>query len=399
MKVTIEKLDHFGRGICYINDKICFVKEALPGEVVDIDITLENKKYLEANIKKMIQKSSHRIKSPCKSFPECGGCCFQHYSYEEENRYKKDKMIEIIDKFAHLDPKLVKDVISSFEMNYRNKIILHGMGGKLGFYEEKTHSVIPIDECLLISPRMNEIIKNLKSINVQILEALIRSNNDDSMIMVELEGKVSDIELLKPYCDVLIYNGMILTEQDEFISTIGSKKFYLSYSSFFQVNRFLTKDLYDAVLKVVKIKKPMKLLDLYCGTGTIGIYVSDYAKEIVGIDNNGSNIKDANKNKELNQVSSISFICDKVENQIDSFDKIDFIVVDPPRNGLDSKTVDSLLKINPETIVYVSCDPVTLARDLNILKESYLIQYIQPFNMFPRSYHCESVCVLERRSN
>ena len=397
MKVTIEKLDHFGRGITHINDKICFVENALPEETVDIEIINENKKYLEATTKKIKEKSPYRIKSKCKYSDRCGGCNFNHLLYEEENKYKKEKVKEIIERFGELDKKIVKNVVSSDEYNYRNKIILHGIGKNLGFYEEKTHSVIPIEKCLLVSPNMNKIIKVLNSINERIEEVLIRCNNDDSMIMVELEGKVTNLDKLKEVCDVLIYNGLILTDQDELINEIGNKKYYVSYSSFFQVNRFLTKNLYDEVLKEVKKKKSKKVLDLYTGTGTIGIYVSEYAKKIIGIDSNGSNIKNANKNKELNNVKNIEFICDKVENRLNEFKNIDLIIVDPPRAGLDTKTKDYLKDIKANTIIYVSCDPVTLARDLKDLSDIYNVKSIKPFNMFPRTYHCESVCILERK--
>ena len=397
MKVKIEKLDHFGRGITHINDKICFIKDALPEEVVDIEIINENKKYIEAITKKVKEKSPYRIKSQCKYSNKCGGCVFNHLLFEEENKYKKEKVQEIISRFGELDKKLVKEIKYNEEYNYRNKIILHGIGNKLGFYEEKTHSIIPIDKCLLISPNMNKVIKVLNSINERIEEVLIRCNNDDSMIMVELEGKVKDIDKLKEVCDVLIYNGLILSDKDELINKIGNKKYYVSYSSFFQVNRFLTKNLYNEVLKEVKKKNPNKVLDLYTGTGTIGIYVSEYAKKIIGIDSNGSNIKNANKNKELNNVKNIEFICDKVENRINEFNNIDLIIVDPPRAGLDPKTKDYLKEIKPDTIIYVSCDPVTLARDLKELKDIYNIKSIKPFNMFPRTYHCESIAVLDKK--
>lgn len=397
MKVTIEKLDHFGRGLCKIDDKVCFVEGALPGETVEIDVIKENKNFIEAKVLDILQSSPERIEPKCPYYDVCGGCSYQHMTYSLENTSKEEKIKELVERFGHVSTDVVLPIVTSNEYHYRNKIILHGLNGNLGFYEEKTHSVIPIDECLLVSPRMNKVIKVLKKINVQILEVLIRSSNDDSIVLVELEGKIKDEKPLLDVCDILIYNGMIMSDADHLISKIGEKEFIVSYSSFFQVNRKLTKKLYDAVLNVVKKKKPNKLLDLYCGTGTIGIYVSDYAKEIIGIDNNGSNIIDANKNKELNHVEHISFICDRVENQIDSFQDIDMIIVDPPRAGLDPKTKEYLLKINPETIVYVSCDPVTLARDLGNLSANYNVLSIEPFNMFPRSNHCESICVLERK--
>ena len=139
-------------------------------------------------------------------------------------------------------------------------------------------------------------------------------------------------------------------------------------------------------------------MDLYCGTGSIGIYVSKYAKEIIGIEESKEAIEDANKNKILNSVDNISFINNKVEDEIDKFNNIDLIIVDPPRSGLDTKTKEQIKLIGPNSIIYVSCDPVTLMRDIKGLSDIYELKSIKLFNMFPRTYHCESVSVLERRN-
>ena len=179
------------------------------------------------------------------------------------------------------------------------------------------------------------------------------------------------------------------------ITSIGDKKYYLSKDSFFQVNKYLTKELYDLVRKA--INKPYKTcLDLYCGTGTIGIYISDLVDSVIGIDYSESNIKDANRNIELNNTNNISFICDKVENKIDTFKDVNLVIIDPPRVGLDSKTIKYLIEINPEKIIYVSCDPATLSRDLKELNSKFNILEVTPVNMFPRTYHVECISVLER---
>ena len=145
------------------------------------------------------------------------------------------------------------------------------------------------------------------------------------------------------------------------------------------------------------MKYPKTVLDLYCGTGTIGIYISDLVDSVIGIDNNPSNYYDAINNKKLNQSNNVSFILDSVENVIDNFQDVDCIIVDPPRKGLDKKSLFEIDRINPNSIIYVSCDLFTLMRDLSYLQKNYTIKYIKPFNMFPRTYHCESVCILERR--
>lgn len=398
MKVKIEKLDNFGRGITYLNDKICFVENAFPSEEVEIEIIKENKKFIEAKTTNIISPSTSRVVSLCPYSKTCGGCNFSNYKYKEELKYKTSKVKDLILKFTGLE-NIVEDTSYINEYNYRNKIILHGKDNKLGLYEESTNEIVDIDKCLLVNNKINEIISILKENNNLIEEALIKTSNDEKEVLVSIKGKVNNIDLLKNKCNVLIINNEHKTKETSIITNIGKYKFYESVNSFFQINKDLTEKLYDEALNVVRTVKPNKLLDLYCGTGTIGIYVSEYANEIIGIDYNESNIKDANKNKELNNLNNIKFICDKVENKIDNFKDIDMIIVDPPRKGLDSKTKEYLNIIKAKHLVYISCDPVTFARDLNDLKENYDIEFIKPFNMFPKTYHVENVAYLKLKNS
>lgn len=397
MEVKIEKLDNFGRGITYLNDKICFVENAYPEEIVEIEILKENKKIIEAKTINVIKKSSSRVESLCPYSKTCGGCNFSNLKYEDELKYKTSKVKDLILKFTGIE-NIVEDTSYINEYNYRNKIILHGKNNKLGLYEESTNTIVEIDKCLLVNNKINEIIKVLKEENISIEEALIKTSNDEKQVLVSIKGQIKNISRLKELSNVLIINDKLETESSSIITNIGKYKFYESVNSFFQINKDLTEKLYDEALNVVKVVKPNKLLDLYCGTGTIGIYVSEYANEIIGIDYNESNIKDANKNKELNNLNNIKFICDKVENQIDNFKDIDMIIVDPPRKGLDPKTKEYLNIIKAKHLVYISCDPVTFARDLNDLKENYDIEYIKPFNMFPKTYHVENVAYLKLKN-
>jgi len=397
MEVKIEKLDNFGRGITYLNDKICFVEDALENEIVDIEITLDKKKYQEAKVVNYISESDKRIKEECPFSKICGGCNLNHINYVDENKFKEEKLKQLVEKYTNIDSSLVQEITYDEKNNYRNKIVLHGSNNKLGLYQKQSNDIVEIDKCILVDDRINEIINLLNHINKNISEATIKISNDTKEVMVEIKGEVLDTYELINTVDVLIINNEYLSDKKQIINPIGNKKYYESISSFFQVNKTLTEKLYNEALNVVKEDKPNTVLDLYCGTGTIGIYISDYCSKIIGIDYNKSNIEDANKNKELNNCNNIEFICDKVENQIDKFKDIDLIIVDPPRAGLDTKTKDYLKKINPEKIIYISCDPVTLVRDLNDLDETYKVNFIKPFNMFPRTYHCESITVLERK--
>ena len=395
MKIEVLKLDNFGRGIAYLNNKICFIENALPKEIVEIEILEETKKYYSAKVIKYIETSPLRIEEECPYSSICGACNLNHICFNEENKFKLDKVKSIMKKFANIDSNLIKGIIYHDRNNYRNKITLHGRDNEIGLYKEKTNEIIPINSCLLVNPKINEIIKVLNSLYKEISEVIIKTSNDNSKVMVKITGKVDNISLLKELCDVLIINDEYITDNHVIETNIGNKKYIEGINSFFQVNNTLTKELYDEVLENVKDKGYNNVLDLYCGTGTIGIYISDYCKKIIGIDSNKSNIDDAIENKKINKTDNISFICDKVENKIDEFKDVDLIIVDPPRAGLDEKTKKYLKEINPERIIYVSCDPITLARDINDLN-TYNVKYIKVFNMFPRTYHCESVTVLGR---
>ncbi len=397
MEVMIEKLDNLGRGITYINGKICFVENALPNEKVDIEIQKEKSKYYEARVIQIIEESPFRIEEECPYSSICGGCHLNHMCFNDENKFKTRKVKEIIKKYAEVSPDLVKNIVYNDRNYYRNKIVLHGYDQKLGLYKKETNEIIPIKECLIVNQKINEIIPILNKENKDIKEVIIKTSNDNSSIMIQIEGEVNSIEELKNITDVLIINGKLLTNDYKIKTTIGNKEYYQEMDSFFQINNTLTKELYNEIEMNLKDKNYNKVLDLYCGTGTIGIYIKHLVGEVIGIDNNSSSIKSAIVNKELNQLENIEFICDKVENRINQFQNIDLVIVDPPRAGLDLKTKEYLKKIAPKKIIYVSCDPITLARDIKDLKDIYNIEYIKPFNMFPRTYHCESIAILEKK--
>lgn len=400
MQVTIEKLDHFGRGIAY-TDKICFVENALPGEIVDIKVTKNTKKYLEAEVTNYIEQSKNRVKEVCPYIKDCGGCSLEHLSFTAENKYKQEKVAELVEKFAGLDKKLVEETTSTEEYFYRNKITLHGNNNKLGYYKKKSNDLLSITYCHLVTPKINELLKDLSKLanTNNLKETVIRTSNDESKVMIKLSGNITDYQDILSKVDVLVINDKPITKDDKITSTIGSKRYYLSIDSFFQVNKTLTEKLYNEVKQVVQTIKPKRVLDLYCGTGTIGLYIADEVEEVIGIDYSKEGIKNANQNKLLNNSNNTTFICNKVENVIDTFENnFDLIVVDPPRAGLDPKTINNIKRIAPTSIVYISCDPVTLARDLKELKTSYNIETIKPYNMFPRTHHVESVAVLYQKN-
>lgn len=398
MEVRVEKLDNYGRGIAYLNDKICFIENTLPGELVEVEIEKENKKYIEAKVASYKKVAPNRMKEECPYSIVCGGCQLNHLNYDDENKFKEEKVRGILKKFSSFDLKALEPILYHERAYYRNKVILHGKNGKLGYYKKKSNEIIPITKCLLVNDTINKIISLLNEVNVSIDEAIIKTSNDESQVMVSITGKISNNSLILQNSDVFILNGKYISQKKYIETEIGNKTYQESIASFFQVNKSLTKNLYDEVLKEIKGNHHQNVLDLYCGTGTIGIYVSSECQKVIGIDCNVSNILDAKNNKILNRVNNVEFICDKVENQIDKMEDIDVIIVDPPRAGLDKKTIHYLKILNPVKIIYVSCDPITLARDLRDLSERYNIKHIKLFNMFPRTYHVETVSVLCRKT-
>ena len=399
MVVCIDRLDDFGRGIAYIDGKICFIPNALPGESVDIEIIKSTKKYIEGRVLSYLTKSKKRVNSKCPYFSSCGGCQFLNIDISEESKYKTNKVKSLVKKFTNLDNSIVRDCITLNEYNYRNKITLHVKDKKLGFYKEKTNELIEINRCLLVNDRINEVIPKIKQIVLEndIDEISIRIGNSMDTMSINFIGNIDDISIFESFSESIYVNGKCINDNC-FISNIGDYKFYVSPLSFFQVNSDVVEPLYKNVLDYCNKNSIKNVLDLYCGAGTIGIYIASSVDNVLGIDSCSDAIDNANDNKKLNNVNNIDFVCSKVEDYIDKLkDNYDLVVVDPPRSGLDIKTINYLLDINAKSIIYISCDPVTLVRDLNILSGEYDVKSIQPYNMFPKCYHCESITVLERK--
>lgn len=390
MVVKIEKLDNYGRGITYINNKITFVKDSLPLEEVEIELTKETTKYNEAKVTNYLSTSSLRVKPLCPKYDICGGCHLMHMSYQDELNFKEQKVKNILYKYGHIDINKVNKIICNDKLNYRNKAIFK-VNKEIGYYEEKTNTLVPINNCLLVDERINNILDEIKTLDLSnINEVLVRVSGLEDMVV--FRGTKIDIKDLS--VKNVLLNDKILKGNNYLIYPLDKYKFYISPNSFFQVNKYSVLNLYDKVKEYVG--ECNNLLDLYCGTGSIGIYLSDIAKKITGIEINEDAIIDANKNKELNHLDNINFICLDVS-KYKLQENFDTIIVDPPRSGLTKEVINYLLNSNSKKIVYVSCDPVTLARDLNLLQEKYTIKEITPVDMFPRTYHVENVCLLERK--
>lgn len=394
----ILRLDHYGRGITYINDKIVFVENALPTEIVDIKITKESKKFIEAKTIKIKKESKDRIKPICPYYDQCGGCNLMHMNYSTQLEFKLHKIEQIMNKYAGYEGPIEQIISTNHFLNYRNKITLKVKNGELGLLSSKSHHLIPIEECAICDQKINRIIFQLKQCDLtQTSQIIIKTGDIETMVIVDNGNEKELKEKLKDVTS-LIKNKQCIQGKDFILNKIGPKIFQISKESFFQVNQYTTKKLYDLVLEKANLTQKETILDLYCGTGTIGIYLSDYVQKCLGIEINSQAISDAIENKKRNHIKNFEFISadvSKIINQIT--ENPDLIIVDPPRSGLDNTTINTLFKINAPKIIYVSCDPFTLARDLKKLKEQYTITSITPVDMFPNTHHVECVSVLNRR--
>jgi len=400
--VLIDRLDHQGRGIGYINNKIVFVKNALPGENVKVKVTRENKKFYEGVVIEYYSKSSDRVEVECPYYKFCGGCDIMHMSYNFQHDFKFNKVKDIIKKFVHEDIK-INEVSYDELFYYRNKATFHVKEG-IGFYKDKTYDLINIDKCMICSNEINNVLGILKKMNLSGIDSVVvRSSYYDKSVMVifSVVGKVDENYLIDSLKDnvssiyiksdeyKLIYGSEYITDM------IGDKKFVISPDSFFQVNTPMAYKLYSKVKEYVGNLDNCNVLDLYCGTGTIGLFVG--GKSLIGVEINESAIHDANINKDLNGISA-RFICGDSGKVLKSLDKnFDVVIVDPPRSGLSDLSINEVISVGAKRVVYVSCDPVTLARDLNIFKEYYDIKEISLFDLFPNTHHVESVCLLEKK--
>ena len=392
MQVHIDRMDHFGNGIGNINGKIIFVKGALSGETVDVTITKDKKSFMEGNINTIIYKSSKRVEPFCKYFGVCGGCSLCHLNYENTLEYKKERVKNILSKF---DIPKINVIRNENDLYYRNKIELKIVDGKLGFYEKNTHNLIEIKECKVTKKSINKSFEFVKNMKLENANVTIRANYNDEVLII-IDSKEKPV-ILNPedYKIVgIVLNDKCIYGQDNFMEKINNLFFTVSYNSFFQVNNYINLELFNLIKENIVGKT---VLDLYSGVGTLSIVASKVVDKVYSIEVIANAVKNALINAKINKCDNINFILGKVEDKIGFInDKIDTIIVDPARAGLDKKTIEVINKISPQRIIYVSCDTQSLANNLVDLA-NYEIKKFYILDMFSYTYHIECFCILDRK--
>ena len=395
MQYEIVSLNDQAMGVCYVNNKITFVSNTVVEDIIKLEIIEEHKKYNIAKVLEYVSKSKSRCDAFCPYFGECGGCHLQNMSYEDTLEYKKKKVKNILHKFAGID--IDVDIIATKDKNYRNKITLKVINKKIGYYSYNSNDIVEINKCMIASDAINNFISILPKFNIKNGEIVIRSNyNSELLIHITSDDKINIPDISNYKVVGIILNDKLIYGEDHFMELINNKFFQVSYNSFFQINREITSYLFNFIRD--NIIKNKNVLDLYCGVGTLGINVGDISNSVYGIEIIENAVLNAVLNSKINKLNNTKYLLNDASKVIDKInDKIDIILIDPPRAGISKKEIDTILKIKPIQIFYVSCDPITLARDLKYLKGEYEIKQIKVLDMFAYTYHCENITVLERR--
>ena len=392
MKVEIVKLDDFGRGICFVNDKVTFVPNTIPGDIANIKIVKEHKKYNEAILIDLVKSSSERIDAPCPYFGICGGCTLQTLPYEKGISYKKDKVINYFKKMGLIiTPKVI---VNDIHYNYRNKITLKVVNGIMGYYKLNSHSVVEVNKCLLAEECINDVISIVCGMGIINGEVIIRSNyKSEILIIINSKDKIN-ITNISNNINGIVLNDEVIYGNDYFYEEINNIKYKVSYKAFFQVNRNVASKMFKLVEDFVNDK--YCVLDLYSGVGTLGLSASKKAKSVVGVEINKDAVDNANQNALINNLNNAKFIYSDSSNikNIDvSFNKL---IVDPPRAGLSREVIDFIKFKLPDEIMYISCDYHTQARDLRLLN-NYEIVDSYVCDLFSYTYHVECICFLKKK--
>lgn len=444
--LDIISVGYEGEGIAKIDGYPIFIEGAILGEKVKALIVKVKKNYAYGKLLEVIESSAERVEPKCKVYKRCGGCTVQHMNYKKQLDYKFERVKDCISKIGGLDSSLVQyPICMENPERYRNKVQLPvGMvKGELsiGFYAPRSHNIINLDTCLIqdkVADKVTEITRkwmtkyNISAASIDgvfnknglIRHIMIRKGFTTNEVMVVLVATKEKVENIDKFIDLIKDNiegiksiilnvnkentNVILGQEcitlwgeDTITDYIDNFKFNISPLSFFQVNPVQTEKLYSKALEYAGLTGEETVFDAYCGTGTITLFLSQKAKKVYGVEIIEPAIINARENARINNIDNAEFFVGKSEEIIPELIEKgivpEVIVVDPPRKGCDIKLLDSIEKSNPRRVVYVSCDPSTLARDLKILEEKgYKTEKVQPVDMFPHTSHIETVCLLIR---
>ena len=440
--VDIVDIGQGGVGIGKFEGFTVFVDGGLVKDKIKVKITKSKKNYAVGDIVEIIEPSPYRVERKCsKELKDCGGCQIQELDYQEQLNLKTNEVRQVISRIGKLDDVVIHDAIGMEEpFRYRNKaqFPIQKVNGVpvIGFYKKKSHDIIPTDQCIIqhdVNDKIIQIIKTyIRAYKVSIYDEkthtgvlrhlVTKVGFTTKEVMVVLVANGRKLPYLNELASVLAENipgfktlvvnvnrektNVILGNENRIVygdgkinDYIGNLVFEISPLSFFQVNPVQTEVLYNKALEYANLGENDTVFDIYCGIGTISLFLAQKAKKVYGIEIVDEAIKDAKRNAALNKLDNVEFYVGKAEEVVPKMYKqgkrANVVVVDPPRKGCDEKVLDTIVSMEPDRVVYVSCNPSTLARDLNYLNErGYKCKEVQPVDMFPHSVHIENVALI-----
>ena len=440
--VDIVDIGQGGVGIGKFEGFTVFVDGGLVKDKIKVKITKSKKNYAVGDIVEIIEPSPYRVERKCsKELKDCGGCQIQELDYQEQLNIKTNEVKQVISRIGKLEDVVVHPALGMEEpFRYRNKaqFPIQKVDGSpvIGFYKKKSHDIIPTDQCIIqhdVNDKITKIIKTYiraykvsvydEKTHTGVLRHLVTKVGFTSKeVMVVLVANGRKLPYLNELASVLKENipgfktlvvnvnrektNVILGNENRVIygdgkinDNIGDLVFEISPLSFFQVNPVQTEVLYNKALEYAALGENDTVFDIYCGIGTISLFLAQRAKKVYGIEIVEEAIKDAKRNAEINNLDNVEFYVGKAEDVVPKMYKqgkrANVVVVDPPRKGCDEKVLDTIVSMQPDRVVYVSCNPSTLARDLAYLNEKgYKSLEVQPVDMFPHSVHIENVALI-----
>ncbi|MBR5479396.1 MAG: 23S rRNA (uracil(1939)-C(5))-methyltransferase RlmD [Clostridia bacterium] len=432
--VEISGYNSDGAGVARINGQVVFVPGVIRGEICKIKILKVNKNIAYGKLVSVEKASPFRIESACEVFPKCGGCDFWHMAYEEELRFKEEQVQNVITRIGGLDLKVETVVGAKNTFHYRNKAqfpVGKSGGCVCGFYRTHSHDIVPCDDCKIQSHFANAVAQTVLSwMSDYGIEPYEEKTGKGVVRHIYVRNTMLCLIVTKKpaMCDELIArvkekhpetSGILLNYNKEntnvilgktletlygetdVIDTLCGNVFAIAPHAFYQVNHDQAETLYGIAIEKAKLTGDETVLDLYCGAGTITLALARHAKKVIGVEIIPQAVENARENAKLNGIENAEFICGDATKAAETLKernvRADVVVVDPPRKGLTPDLIKTIGEIAPKRVVYVSCDPATLARDLKLFEEiGYETKTVTPVDMFPRTRHCECVALLSK---
>ena len=440
IETKIIDISHEGKGVGKIDGLTVFIDGCTLGDTVKAEITQMKKNFAFGKTLEIVKPSRHRVESNCKVSNECGGCQLRELSYEKQLEMKTDKVKSDIERIGKLENVIVHDIIGMDKpVRYRNKAQIPVGENHIGFYKKGSNSIVDTDECVIQTKATEKAIQVVrefmkkydvsgysKRTNKGIIRHIVTRmsfKTGDMMIIIvtnspKLPHKEELIQMIRkemPKVKSIIQNvnskrtnivlgdrNKIIYGHGKIIDYIGDLQFKISPNSFFQVNPKQTQLLYEKALKFAGLKGNETVFDIYSGIGSLSLFLSKRAKKVYGIEVVKEAVEDARENAEFNNIKNVEYLEGTAETVLPALceegQRADVVVLDPPRKGAEVEVLDSIIKLGPKKVVYISCNPSTLARDLNYLSENgFVVKEVQPVDMFAGSVHVETVTLIVKK--